>query len=152
MQGLGNYNRSKGYVEGDVTLEWETRKLTQDRGRSFQIDAMDVDETAYQATIPNIMGEFQRTKVAPEVDAYRYSALAKLASQKRDLEVDETNIYIELLNDINSIQDVIGEVPLIITLNKKLSPLLAMNEKISKMITVSDFTKGEISTKVKKIE
>lgn len=152
MQGLGNYNRSKGYVEGDVTLEWETRKLTQDRGRSFQIDAMDVDETAYQATIPNIMGEFQRTKVAPEVDAYRYSALAKLASQKRDLEVDETNIYIELLNDINSIQDVIGEVPLIITLNKKLSPLLAMNEKISKMITVSDFTKGEISTKVKKID
>lgn len=155
MQGLGNYNRSNGYVEGDVTLQWETRKLTQDRGRSFQIDAMDVDETAYQATIPNIMGEFQRIKVAPEIDAYRYSTLAKLATnanKKRELDVDIINIYIELLKDINKVQDIIGDVPLVISLNKKLSPLLAMNEKIAKMITVSDFDKGDIKTKVKKID
>lgn len=152
MQGLADYNRATGYTAGDVTLEWETRKLTQDRGRSFQIDAMDVDESGYQATIPNILGQFQRTKVAPEIDAYRYSAIAKVARNKRDLTITESNIYIELLKDINEIQDVIGDVPLIITFNKKLSPLLAMNEKISKMISVDDFKKGEINTKVKKID
>ncbi|MGL5751065.1 MAG: hypothetical protein ACRCXT_11095, partial [Paraclostridium sp.] len=152
MQGLGDYDRANGYVAGDVTLEWETRKLTQDRGRSFQIDAMDVDETAFQATIPNIVGQFQRTKVAPEIDAYRYSRLATLATNKRDLDVTKENIYESLLEDIAAIQDVIGEVPLVITLNKKLSITLAMDKNISKMITVSDFTKGEVSTKVKKID
>ena len=152
MQGLANYDRSTGYTPGDVTLEWDTRKLTQDRGRSFQIDAMDVDESGYQATIPNILGEFQRTRVAPEIDAYRYSAIAKVATNKRELDVTESNIYIELLNDINEIQDKVGDIPLIITFNKKLSPLLAMNEKISKMIFVDDFKKGEINTKVKKID
>ena len=28
------------------------------------------------------MGEFQRTKVVPEIDAYRYSTLAALAAAK----------------------------------------------------------------------
>lgn len=152
MQGLGNYSRANGYVAGDVTLEFETRKLTQDRGRSFQIDSMDVDETGFIATIPNIMGEFQRTKVVPEVDAYRYSTLAKQASIKKDIDIDETNIFSELLKDINAIQDVVGDIPLVITLNKKLSPLLSLSKEFSKLISMGDFQKGEISTKVKKID
>ena len=43
MDGLADYNRSSGYVDGAVTLTWDTCKLTQDRGRKFQLDAMDVD-------------------------------------------------------------------------------------------------------------
>ena len=30
----------------------------------------------------NVMGEFQRTKVIPEIDAYRYSTIAQLAETK----------------------------------------------------------------------
>ena len=41
MDGLGDYSRNKGFVDGDVTGVWETLTLTKDRGRSFQIDRMD---------------------------------------------------------------------------------------------------------------
>lgn len=79
MQGLGNYNRSTGFVGGDVTFEYETKQMTYDRGRAFSIDENDVDETNFVLTASTIMGEFQRTKVVPEIDATRISALATMA-------------------------------------------------------------------------
>ena len=42
IQGLGDYDRDNGYQQGGVTLEYETRKMTQDRGRKFQLDPMDL--------------------------------------------------------------------------------------------------------------
>ena len=33
LVGLGDYNRDEGYKQGAVTLEYETFKMTQDRGR-----------------------------------------------------------------------------------------------------------------------
>lgn len=41
MQGLANYSKQTDYVDGDVTLEYETKKCTYDRGRMFSVDAMD---------------------------------------------------------------------------------------------------------------
>ena len=76
VQGLANYDRDAGYTQGSVTLEYETRTMTQDRGRQFQLDAMDVDETNFIATASTVMGEFQRTQVVPEIDAYRLSKIA----------------------------------------------------------------------------
>lgn len=81
VDGLGDYNRGSagGYAGGDVKFEYKTYEMTQDRGRKFTIDAMDVDETGFLVTAGNIMGEFQRTKVIPEIDAYRLSKLAAKA-------------------------------------------------------------------------
>lgn len=76
VQGMGDYDRENGYQRGSVTLEYETRKMTQDRGRLFQIDPMDINETNFIPTAGAIMGEFQRTQVVPEIDAYRISKLA----------------------------------------------------------------------------
>lgn len=76
VHGLGDYDREDGYRRGAVSLNYETRKMTQDRGREFQIDPMDVDETSFVATAASIMGEFQRTQVVPEIDAYRISKIA----------------------------------------------------------------------------
>lgn len=76
MQGLGNYDRDNGYVQGSVTLEYETRKMTQDRGRKFQLDSMDINESNFIATAASVMGEFQREHVIPEIDAYRISKIA----------------------------------------------------------------------------
>ena len=78
-QGMGNYDRDNGYAQGAITLAWETMQMTQDRGRKFQIDAMDVDETAFVPTAASLMGSFQREKVVPEIDAYRLSKLATVA-------------------------------------------------------------------------
>lgn len=75
MQGLGNYNRNNGFVDGDVTGAWETLTLTQDRGRSFMVDRMDNEESLDQA-FGTLASEFIRTRVVPEVDAYRFAKYA----------------------------------------------------------------------------
>lgn len=86
MDGLANYDRANGFTGGDVTFEYETKSMTYDRGRDFSIDENDVDETGFVATASTIMGEFQRTKVAPEVDAIRLSTLAQKAIDKENVE------------------------------------------------------------------
>lgn len=79
VNGLGDYDRDEGYVQGGVTLTYGTYEMTQDRGRKFQLDAMDVDETNFVPTAARVMGEFQRTKVIPEIDAYRISKIVTKA-------------------------------------------------------------------------
>lgn len=78
MQGLANYNKQTGYVAGDVTLEYETKKCAYDRGRMFIIDAMDNVETEGVA-FGRLAGEFLRTKVVPELDAYRLATYASIS-------------------------------------------------------------------------
>lgn len=75
MDGLADYSRNAGYVNGAVNGSWETMTLSQDRGRSFQIDRMDNEETLDLA-FGTLAGEFIRTKVVPEIDAYTFAALA----------------------------------------------------------------------------
>ena len=75
MQGLADYSRNGGYVDGDVTLTNETVACNFDRGRMFNVDTMDNMETAGIA-FGRLAGEFIRTKVVPELDAFRFAAMA----------------------------------------------------------------------------
>lgn len=76
MDGLADYDRQNGFVAGGVNFKYQTKTMTQDRGRSFSFDENAVDETNFVLTAATVMGEFQRTKVIPEIDAYRYSTIA----------------------------------------------------------------------------
>lgn len=75
VDGLADYDRATGFTTGGVTLEWETKKLRYDRGRAFEIDDMDDAERAAIVSA-NVMAEFERTKVVPEIDAIRFATLA----------------------------------------------------------------------------
>ena len=75
MSGLADYKRNSGYVNGDVTLNWETVQFNYERGRMFQIDDMDNEETQNIA-FGRLAGEFIRTKVVPELDAFRFAKYA----------------------------------------------------------------------------
>lgn len=75
MQGLGDYSRNSGYVSGDVTLTNETVQCNFDRGRMFTVDSLDNAETAGIA-FGRLSGEFIRTKVVPELDAFRLASYA----------------------------------------------------------------------------
>ena len=75
ITGLGTYSRTTGYPAGDVTGTWETLTLNQSRGRELSIDRMDDEETLGMA-FGTVVGEFMRTAVVPEVDAYRFSTYA----------------------------------------------------------------------------
>jgi len=76
---LGKYDRVSGYPAGQVVGSWETLTLATERGRSFVIDRMDDEETLGMA-FGTLAGEFIRTKVVPEVDAYRFSKYASTAN------------------------------------------------------------------------
>ncbi len=72
MDGLADYSRNGGYVKGNVTLTNETVTFNYDRGRKFDVDAMDNEESAGLA-FGKLSSEFIRTKVVPEMDAFRYA-------------------------------------------------------------------------------
>lgn len=82
MDGQANYSRADGYVNGDVTLTNETVKCNYDRGRMFNVDALDDIETASIA-FGQLAGEYIRTKVVPELDAFRFAKYATEAGHKQ---------------------------------------------------------------------
>lgn len=87
MQGLGDYDRNGGYVSGDVTMTNETVKCNFDRGRMFTVDNMDNAETAGIA-FGRLASEFIRTKVVPELDAFRFASYcgkSGIAKKQEDL-------------------------------------------------------------------
>lgn len=156
MDGLGDYSRSNGFTQGSITLEYETKTMTQDRGRTFMLDSMDVNESNFVANATNAMGQFQATKVVPEIDAYRYSKIASLAIAGNVASggntIDETNVLALLKADITAIEDIVGDIPLVITMATPIAAILDQNEKISKRLDVTEFTKGDVVTKVKSFD
>lgn len=157
MDGLGNYSRDNGFVQGSATLSYETETLTQDRGRTFQLDSMDVDETNFVATASVLMSEFQRTKVIPEIDAYRYSKIAALAIANSaavgGYTPSESDIYSKLRADIAAIQDVAGAIPLVITMSTATLNILENSTEIQRQLQVAQFQGGaDISFEVKSID
>lgn len=83
MDGLGDYDRNSGYTAGDVSFTNETVKCNYDRGRMFTVDNVDNMDTAGEA-FGRLAGEFIRTKVTPEIDAFRIATYA--ATEGADIE------------------------------------------------------------------
>lgn len=77
MDGLGDYDRNSGYIDGDIALTNETVKFNYERGRKLKTDTIDNEETG-GVIMANLSSEFLRTKVIPEVDAVRYATYASL--------------------------------------------------------------------------
>ena len=73
--GLGNYSRTTGYPAGDITAAWETMQLSIERGRAFTLDRMD-NEESLGLVLGNLITEWMRVHVAPELDAVRFAKYA----------------------------------------------------------------------------
>ena len=149
--GLGDYDRDNGYPQGSVTLVYKDYEMTQDRGTLFQLDSQDVDESNFLVNAAAVTGEFQTNHVAPEIDAYRYSKIATLCMGGTDLAaggntVTKSNILDLLDADITSIQDIVGDIPLVITMATPCRT--ALNNAVDKKLDPSTFTNGQINTTV----
>ena len=110
MDGLADYSRNNGYVQGDVELTMETVKFNYDRGRKFTVDAMDNEETAGVA-FGKLSSEFIRTRVVPEMDAFRfatYSGIEGISSASGEL-ADGNSVLAALVAAQSKIDD--DEVP-----------------------------------------
>lgn len=153
MDGLADYDRTTGFVDGSVDLKYQTKEMTQDRGRRFTFDENDVNETNFVLTASSVMGEFQRTKVVPEIDAYRYSLIATkaIAASKATggYTADEDTVLKKLYYDIAAVQDAVGEeTSLVITMATKIAAMFDMSKDLSKRLDVTDFKQGDITMKV----
>lgn len=77
MDGLGDYDRNGGYAQGSASIQFETKQCDYDRGRKFDVDAMDNEETS-GILFGKLSSEFIRTKAVPELDAYRFAKYASV--------------------------------------------------------------------------
>ena len=156
-QGLGDYDRDNGFVRGAVTLSYETYKMTQDRGRTFSLDAMDVDESNFIANAGNVMGVFQTEHVIPEIDSYRYSkifALAKAGGKVTEgYTVAKATVVEKLKADIQGIRNTVSlNADLVIIMSPITAGILSDALENSRRIDIGNFKQGEIDLTIKKFD
>ena len=153
FQGLADYDRDTGFSRGAITVSNSSYTMAMDRARSLQIDREDMDETGVASLAGQILGEYVRTKVVPECDAYVISKLAGLSqSRANTLEGDVDAPFETLINLINRVQDTVGyDEELVAFIDSHIYARLQNSAEISKMITVSDFKQGDINLKVNSI-
>ena len=145
MDGLGTMEGYKA-PSGDLTLEWETKRLQWYRGRNFSIGRYDVNETNFALTVGNALRVFLNTHVVPEVDCLRIAAAAQGALGYGTVVAQATsgistaNILGLLLTDIAKVQDKIGEnEQLYIQISTSLKSLLEQSTQITRYLNVKDF-------------
>ncbi len=153
FQGLADYDRDAGYTKGAITVSNTSYTMAMDRARSLQIDREDMDETGIANLAGKILGEYVRTKVVPECDAYVLSKLGGLAlSRSNVVNGDVAKPYEALCQLINEVQSVVGyDEELVAFVDGYMFATLQNSAEISKMITVSDFKQGDVNLKVKSI-
>ena len=156
-QGLGDYDRDNGFVRGAVTLSYETYKMTQDRGRTFNLDAMDVDESNFIANAGNVMGVFQDEHVMPEIDSYRYSKMFALVKAGGTVTEGYTPAKATILEKLKAdIQAIRNKIPRNLQLLIIMSPITAgiLSDALenSRRIDIGNFKQGEIDLTIKKFD
>lgn len=159
VQGLGDYDRDSGYQQGGVTLEYETRKMTQDRGRKFQLDPLDVNENNFVTTAAAVMGEFQRMYVVPEIDAYRLSKIATeaITAKKAGMVTygytpgaEQTSALRKLKEGIKAVRNMGYNTPLIVHATPDF--IMELELELAGKITAVTFSQGGINTQVPSVD
>lgn len=152
MDGLGDYDRDSGYKRGKVSLAYQTKTMSMDRGVQFLLDRVDVDESGFIANATATMSTFQSEHVIPEVDAYRYSKLYKAisdAGKSKAYSPAASTILSALKNDITAVRDICGAADLIIIMPYNVADILDNSEKLQRQINVGNFRQGGIDLQVK---
>lgn len=154
MTGLGDYDRQGGkYPAGTVTLTYVTKKLSKDRAAQFYFDRNDVDETNYVMEAAALMAQFQAEHVIPEIDAYRYSEIAKAAAAGGFSEVytpTKADIVSKILSAASEVQNRTGVArdELVLTLPFSTYKVLEQSTEIQRQFNVQNITKNGVNTQI----
>lgn len=157
--GMADYDKSNGFVEGGVTLTYETRTMTQDRGRGFTLDPTEVDESNYAVEISAVMGEFQRDHVISEIDAYRISSIATSVIDAKETGMIEysyvpgsvnTDALRKIKEGITAVREQGYSGPLTIQIESRM--LMELELVLAGRIQYVDIIKNGVVTKVASID
>lgn len=156
--GLGNYNAEDfsggAFPQGGVSSRYQTFTMDHDRATKFNLDSMQVDESGFIATAPNIIGEFQEQHVIPEIDAVRLSKVYKYAKDSgrvtEGYAVDPVTILTELKTAIRKIRQTGVNSPLIchITYDAK----FALEQNLTTKLSDTTFSVNGIDTRVPSVD
>lgn len=94
--GLKAHGRGKGFNAGTVSNDKTVYTMGQDRDIEFFVDRQDVDETNQDLAVANVSKVFIEEQVQPEIDAYRFSTLAKGAGTSVTETLTVDNVYTQL--------------------------------------------------------
>ena len=151
LQGLGTVSGCT-IPDGDYTFAYESFTLQWDRGRKFSIPRYAVSETNFALTVGNIMGEFLRQHIVPEVDKLRLSTVAQKAITAGNVTYAGSSLatpLASLLADIASVQDKIGEdVQLYIAVAQTIKAQIMASSEITKYLSVRDFEIRSVNMQV----
>ena len=155
LQGLGNYDRDTGFLRGTVTISNNAYEMSQDRARSFQIDREDMDEAGVANLAGEVLGEFVRSKVCPETDAYTISKLAGVAFNKGHVTAADgsNNEYAAFMNLQSAVQEAVGyDEELVAFVDSTFWAALKQSTEVTRAIDIADFKQGDINFKVRSID
>ncbi len=155
MVGLGNYSRTDGYSKGDATLVHTKYTLTQERSRQLFIDAQDADESGVADLAGQLVGEFTRTQVVPEIDAYALSTLYGVANSKNNIKTYAASTAVAdllaIINNAEAAMEYDGSTSLVAFVDPSMYNILMTSTELQRFIAISDFKQGELNMKVKNI-
>ncbi len=150
--GMSDYDREKGYSAGAAEFAFETFEMKMDRNKRLHVDRMDVEESGFTIAAANLASEFQRVKVIPEIDSYRIMKLAQAAAMTDTYTPTASTLYSKLMEDIGKLRDVVGDEELVIMTTHTIGTMIDTTDKISKFFSTTDFTRGNITTKIQSID
>ena len=151
--GLVDYDRDNGFNRAAVTVANEAFTMAMDRARSIQIDREDMDETGIANLAGQVMGDYVRTQVVPESDAYVLSKLAGIAKTKgHTVTWNAATPYKVFTEMVRAIQDAAGyDEEIVAFVDSTAMAAIDNSAEFSRSITVSDFKQGGVDIKVESI-
>lgn len=129
-----------------------TFELTNYMDKRFRIDTWYVDESNFEFTIANIVAEYQRRIVIPQIDAYRYSCFAKIAGISETYTPEKTTLLHTLIHQIDKIKCAIdiGE-NIIVAINRLVYDKIMLFSDIPAPFQCINFKQGNLEFPVKTI-
>lgn len=154
--GYSTYPSNDGYKVGDTSAKWELFQLEYDRGRQFRVDNMDNEETA-GLVIGNLLAEFLRTKVVPEVDAVRFSKMAKKCNVALGNLVSETISANQIIGRFNSafewlFEHGVPEEEQVIFVSPNVMTLIRNTTELYKRLTQDEYRNSDVTFTIEKYE
>lgn len=154
--GYATYPSNDGYKVGDTSAKWELFQLEYDRGRQFRVDNMDNEETA-GLVIGNLLAEFLRTKVVPEVDAVRFSKMAKKCNVALGNLVSETISANQIIGKFNSafewlFEHGVPEEEQVIFVSPSVMTLIRNTTELYKRLTQEEYRNADVTFTIEKYE
>lgn len=135
-----------GFQVGSSSVKWELHKLQWKRGKQFQIDYISDEEVA-AVTMSNLLNEFNKTKVVPEVDASRFATMAGKCSSSLGNFVSETIAENKIIASFNTAFEWLSEheVPeedQVIFVSPAVMTLIRNSTELTKFLTQVDYKNG----------